>query len=127
MIKKWVIPDIHGCVLTLKTLIETQIKPNKNDHLIFLGDYIDRGPDSQGVIDYIMDMQKNDFNITALMGNHEDYCVRAYDEDVKTKDFWDLEGKPGFSKNGNYMVEYKLWIVLILNGPKKFLRNISNG
>ena len=87
MIKKWVIPDIHGCFRTLKVLIENQIKPNKNDHLIFLGDYIDRGPDSKSVIDYIMKMQQDEFNITVLMGNHEDYCIRAYDADVNNKGF----------------------------------------
>lgn len=87
MIKKWVIPDIHGCIDTLKTLMENQIKPNKNDHLIFLGDYIDRGPDSKGVIDYIMEMQRNEFNITALLGNHEDYCIKAYEDDIKHKGF----------------------------------------
>ncbi len=93
MIKKWVIPDIHGCFLTLKALIENQIKPNKNDHLIFLGDYIDRGPDSKGVIDYIMELQKNNYNITALMGNHEDYCIRAYDEDIRNKGFLGIRKK----------------------------------
>lgn len=87
MVKKWVIPDIHGCINTLTTLIENQIKPNKNDHLIFLGDYIDRGPDSKGVLDYIMKMQQNEYNITALMGNHEDYCLKAYDDDIKHKSF----------------------------------------
>jgi serine/threonine protein phosphatase 1 len=87
MIKKWVIPDIHGCFKTLEMLIEKQIKPNKNDHLIFLGDYIDRGPDSKAVIDYIMKMQQDEYNITVLMGNHEDYCVRAYDEDVRNRGF----------------------------------------
>lgn len=98
MIKKWVIPDIHGCVRTLKTLIENQIKPNKNDHLIFLGDYIDRGPDSKGVIDYIMDLEKNNYNITALKGNHEDYCVRAYDEDKKKKSFLGIRPKTRIQK-----------------------------
>ena len=87
MIKKWVIPDIHGCAKTLSTLIENQIKPNKNDHLIFLGDYIDRGPDSKGVIDYIMNLQQNEYNVTALLGNHEDYCIRAYNADIKNKGF----------------------------------------
>lgn len=87
MVKKWVIPDIHGCINTLSTLIENQIKPNKNDQLIFLGDYIDRGPDSKGVLDYIMRMQQNEFNITTLLGNHEDYCIKAYDDDVKHKGF----------------------------------------
>lgn len=98
MIKKWVIPDIHGCALTLKTLIENQIKPNKNDHLIFLGDYIDRGPDSKGVIDYIMDLQKNDYTVAALMGNHEDYCIKAFDEDKKQKRFLGFRSKSNIQK-----------------------------
>jgi len=103
MIKKWVIPDIHGCFLTLKTLIENQIKPNKNDRLIFLGDYIDRGPDSKGVIDYIMELQKNNYNVTALMGNHEDYCIRAYDEDIKNKGFL------GFRKKTKIQKEWEIY------------------
>jgi len=98
MIKKWVIPDIHGCVRTIQTLIENQIKPNKNDHLIFIGDYIDRGPDSKGVIDYIMQLQKNDYNITALLGNHEDYCIRAYEEDIKHKGFLGFRSKSKVQK-----------------------------
>lgn len=93
MVKRWVIPDIHGCALTLKYLIEYQIKPNKNDEIYFVGDYIDRGPDSKGVIDYIMDMQENDYNISCLMGNHEDYCLKAYDEDVKNKGFLGIRTK----------------------------------
>jgi len=87
MTKKWVIPDIHGCALTLKYLIETQIKPNKNDEIYFVGDYIDRGPDSKGVIDFIMNMQENEYNVTCLMGNHEDYCIKAWEEDNKKKSF----------------------------------------
>ena len=98
MTKKWVIPDIHGCALTLKYLIESQIKPNKNDELYFIGDYIDRGPDSKGVIDYIMAMQENDFNITCLMGNHEDYCIRAWEEDKKNKGFLGIRSKGGVQK-----------------------------
>lgn len=98
MIKKWVIPDIHGCVRTVKTLIENQIKPNKNDQLIFIGDYIDRGPDSKGVIDYIMSLQENDYNVVALMGNHEDYCVRAYEEDKKHRGFLGFRSKSRVQK-----------------------------
>lgn len=93
MIKKWVIPDIHGCIRTLSTLIENQIKPNKNDHLIFLGDYIDRGPDSKGVIDYIMDLEKMEYNVTALLGNHEDYCIKAFEADKKNKGFLGIRSK----------------------------------
>ena len=66
MRKRWVIPDIHGCHKTLKSLIEELIKPSRYDELYFLGDYIDRGPDSQKVIDYIRFLQKDEYTITAL-------------------------------------------------------------
>ena len=93
MSKTWVIPDIHGCAKTLETLLEVQIKPNKTDHLIFVGDYIDRGPDSQGVIDIIMNLQNNDYHITALIGNHEDYCIKAWEEDINRKSFLGVHSK----------------------------------
>ncbi|QKG79847.1 metallophosphoesterase family protein [Tenuifilum thalassicum] len=66
-----VIPDIHGCLKTLKLLTEVKLSVNKNDRLFFLGDYIDRGPDSPGVIDYITNLIENGYNITCLKGNHE--------------------------------------------------------
>lgn len=46
MINRWVAPDIHGCLETLKTLLETRISLSRLDRVYFLGDYIDRGPDS---------------------------------------------------------------------------------
>ena len=42
------ISDIHGCLDPLKKMIEI-IKPTPEDHLIFVGDYVDRGPNSKGV------------------------------------------------------------------------------
>lgn len=93
MPKKWVIPDIHGCSLTLKTLIEYQITPEIDDEFIFLGDYIDRGPDSKGVIDYIMGLEEKGHKITVLMGNHEDYCITAWEEDQDVKSFLGIRPK----------------------------------
>lgn len=87
MKKQWVIPDIHGCKKTLISLMENQIKPDKYDELYFLGDYIDRGPDSKGVIDYIMSLEEQEYDVKTLMGNHEDYCIKAYDEDKVHKTF----------------------------------------
>lgn len=83
MKKRWVIPDIHGCVNTLKQLVETCIQPDKDDSIYFLGDYIDRGPDGKGVIDYIMSFQNEGYNIDYLIGNHEYYCMNAYEMDKK--------------------------------------------
>ena len=81
MEKIWVIPDIHGCVNTLKQLIENGIQPSKEDKLYFLGDYIDRGPDGKGVIDYIMSLQENGYKIDYLIGNHEYYCMNSFEKD----------------------------------------------
>ena len=81
MAKTWIIPDIHGCVNTLKQLIENGIQPSKEDAIYFLGDYIDRGPDGKGVIDYIMSLQENGFKVDYLIGNHEYYCMNSYEKD----------------------------------------------
>ena len=81
MNRRWVIPDIHGCIATLKQLIETCIVPTKDDRLYFLGDYIDRGPDGKGVIDYIISLQSQGYKVDYLVGNHEYYCMNAFDMD----------------------------------------------
>jgi serine/threonine protein phosphatase 1 len=68
---RWVIGDIHGCVKTLKTLIK-KIKYNPSiDSLYFTGDYIDRGPNSKEVIDYIRNLQSQSIKVFPLLGNHE--------------------------------------------------------
>ena len=85
MHKRWVIPDIHGCVNTLKTLIDEQIKPTRFDELYFLGDYIDRGPHSRDVIDYIRKLRQDEFTVTTLKGNHEDFFVDLYDASSHSK------------------------------------------
>lgn len=85
MREHWVIPDIHGCAKTLRALVEDMIKPSKHDWLYFLGDYIDRGPGSKEVIDYLIYLQREDYSLRLLMGNHEDYLIKAYDEEFKLK------------------------------------------
>ena len=63
------IGDIHGCVATLNDLLRL-LAPSREDHLIFIGDYIDRGPDSKGVIDLCLRL-KAEHECTFLRGNHE--------------------------------------------------------
>ena len=50
-----VIGDIHGCSQALRTLLNA-VQPGPEDVLITLGDYVDRGPDSKGVIDLLLDL-----------------------------------------------------------------------
>lgn len=85
MREHWVIPDIHGCAKTLRTLIEDLIKPSKHDWLYFLGDYIDRGPSSREVIDYLMFLQAEEYNMRLLLGNHEEYLVKSYEDELNLK------------------------------------------
>ncbi|MDE2483836.1 MAG: serine/threonine protein phosphatase [candidate division NC10 bacterium] len=63
----YVIGDIHGCLEPLHRLI-AQLRLSEADELVFLGDYVDRGPDSKGVIDYLLTLRGR---YTFLMGNHE--------------------------------------------------------
>ena len=63
----YAIGDIHGCLEPLHHLI-AQLRLSEADELVFLGDYVDRGPDSKGVIDYLLTLRGR---CTFLMGNHE--------------------------------------------------------
>jgi serine/threonine protein phosphatase 1 len=70
--RRFVIGDIHGCYLTLRTLIEVQLVLTKNDQLFLLGDYIDKGPESKKTVNYIIKLIKKGYKIYPLRGNHEE-------------------------------------------------------
>ena len=70
-----VIGDIHGCLTALETMLEV-VKPGREDFVVTLGDYVDRGPDSRGVIERLLAM-KETHNLVHLMGNHEIQMIRA--------------------------------------------------
>lgn len=73
--RRFAIGDIHGGLQTFLALIR-QINPRHDDRVYLLGDYIDRGPDSKGVIDTIIAMQEAGCDIRPLRGNHEDMLIR---------------------------------------------------
>lgn len=81
MTKVFTISDIHGCAKTFIALVEKVIQLTENDQLFLLGDYIDRGPDSKGVIDYIIHLKQRGFNVTALRGNHEAMLLGSITDD----------------------------------------------
>ncbi|MDO3378953.1 metallophosphoesterase family protein [Geoalkalibacter halelectricus] len=62
--------DVHGCLRPLETLMD-QVAPGPRDQVVFLGDYIDRGPDSAGVVDYLCDFGRRFPATVFLKGNHE--------------------------------------------------------
>lgn len=90
--KKFVITDIHGCRLTFQKLLE-KVKFSDEDKLFLLGDYIDRGPDSKGVISDIMYMQKQGIQIECIRGNHEDQMLLAKNNPSEAVQWWRWGGK----------------------------------
>jgi serine/threonine protein phosphatase 1 len=70
--------DIHGCLDQLKTLM-TQVAPKLADRVVFLGDYVDRGPDSAGVIDYLIEFNRIFPSTCFLRGNHEQMFIDYLD------------------------------------------------
>lgn len=66
--------DIHGHADKLIALME-QVQPTASDRVVFVGDYIDRGPDSKGVIDYLLDFGRRFPNTVFLRGDHEDVLL----------------------------------------------------
>jgi serine/threonine protein phosphatase 1 len=80
--RQLVIPDIHACPKTFKKLVK-KIGLTKNDHLFLLGDYINKGFDSAGVIDYILELMERGFQILPLRGNHEEMLLQSHREVIK--------------------------------------------
>jgi len=64
---RWVIGDIHGMLVPLKALVEA-VRASTTRRFYFVGDYVNRGPDSRGVIDYLLTMRDARF----CRGNHDD-------------------------------------------------------
>ena len=75
-----IIGDVHGCLKELKELIK--LLPQDRE-LCFVGDLIDRGPNSSEVVSFV---RENDHKI--VLGNHEDMCIRASAGDRYYYEMW---------------------------------------
>lgn len=104
MLKKIVaIGDIHGCTAQLKKLLGKIQQKWEWDELVFLGDYVDRGPDSKGVIEEIISWQKQyPGRVIALKGNHEQWMLHALRNPCSTS--W-LIGMSGVTTIASYSQE----------------------
>jgi len=69
--RSFVVGDIHGCVDELDRLLD-HLALTQADTIIFLGDYIDRGPSSKGVIERLLRLRRQGPRCVFLKGNHED-------------------------------------------------------
>jgi serine/threonine protein phosphatase 1 len=69
------IGDIHGCLIAFDALLAA-IHPQPDDTLVLLGDYVDRGLNSRGVIERILQLRQ-ECRLIALLGNHDEMMAKV--------------------------------------------------
>ena len=94
------ISDIHGEYEKLCRVLE-KIAPKKDDTLVFMGDYIDRGKKSREVVDKIIDM-KNVCNCVYLTGSHEYAMLHAKSDEYYNYLFWNYGGDATAESYGGF-------------------------
>jgi len=80
-LRTYAVGDIHGRLDLLRAAANTiwGHASNRPFRIVFLGDYVDRGPDSRGVIEFLIDLQRR-WQVCCLKGNHEEMMVRAVED-----------------------------------------------
>ena len=78
--------DVHGCSAALRALLAA-IEPQPEDTIVALGDYIDRGPDSRGVLDELIALRRR-CQLVPLLGNHDELLLEICSGDRSLFDVW---------------------------------------
>jgi len=87
-----IVGDIHGCLGELEALV-AGLELSAGDTLGFIGDYIDRGADSRGVVDLLLDLRaRGGFRTIFLKGNHEDMCLAYLGREGRWGESWRMNG-----------------------------------
>jgi serine/threonine protein phosphatase 1 len=100
------IGDVHGCFDKLESLIAAcdLLSEGKDARLVFIGDYVDRGPDTRRVIDFLIQSQLREADrFICLRGNHEAMLIDAANKDRSDRDFmnwWENGGEQTLESYG---------------------------
>ncbi len=100
------ISDIHGEYEKLCSVLD-KVSPKKDDTIIFMGDYIDRGKKSREVVDKIIDMQ-NVCNCVYLIGSHEYALLHANTDEYYHYLFWNYGGEKTAESYGSFDNIFKI-------------------
>jgi serine/threonine protein phosphatase 1 len=90
--------DIHGCFLALDAVLEA-IKPRPEDTIVTLGDYIDRGPDSQGVLERLIELNRR-CQLVPILGNHDQILLDVRSGVEPFEEFLGMDGGPTLDSYG---------------------------
>lgn len=107
----YAIGDVHGCYKALDSLLSRiqhhdEGLPTKKTFYVFLGDLIDRGPDSARVIEFLRNKSLEADNYYFLTGNHEEVFLQSIDGDLESLERWLSYG--GHETLQSYGVKQKL-------------------
>ena len=105
------IGDIHGCLSQLTSLHKNILNYDKfdpkNDLLIYLGDYIDRGKNSKEVIDQIIKLKNNKIKTINLLGNHDEFMIDfLFNKNNNIKNWLNFGADSTFRSYGIEIVEF---------------------
>ncbi len=98
------IGDIHGNYGALADLLEKLVPQiHADDTLVFLGDYIDRGPDSKDCVEEIIRLKQDaPFSVVTLLGNHEEWMLATMDDYTRHSWLFNIEA---FDTIASYSVD----------------------
>lgn len=86
------IGDIHGCISKLENIMDMIDIDVHNDSLVFIGDYIDRGPASKGVVDFVLGLRESINQVICLLGNHEQMFLDYLHDENFNKEIFLVNG-----------------------------------
>lgn len=112
------IGDIHGCSLALETVLE-MIEPTPGDTIITLGDYIDRGPDSKGVVEQLLTLAER-CKYVPLIGNHEIMLLNALDVPAEMRFWLQCGGQATIESYGGGPADIPHWHLKFFESCRKF-------
>jgi serine/threonine protein phosphatase 1 len=93
MARRFAATDVHGCLHTFRHLVEQELRLLPSDTLYLLGDYVNKGPDSCGVLDYLMQLQTAGYQVHCLRGNHEQELLDTIHGTPNANNMWKSEAE----------------------------------
>jgi len=102
MAKLYAVGDIHGSITHLTRLVET-VPFEPEDRIVFIGDYIDRGPDSRGTVEFLLSFRERFPKCIFLRGNHEEML-----EDFLNGADWSMRNAYLTNGGGATLISYAL-------------------
>ena len=93
------IGDIHGCSTAFAALVEA-LDPKPDDMIVTLGDYVDRGTDSKGVLDLLIELEGR-CQLVPILGNHDEMMLHSRNSEADFRSWMDIGGSTALDSYGD--------------------------